>query len=79
MLQGAEPPQICYTTISQQSKCRLLIIRIAMAHLHVPSTAAVLSLQHQGWLLQGESCCLGGPPASHKLGLHSPLWMTLEA
>ena len=53
-----------------------MIIWSAMAHLHVPSTAAVLSLQQQGLLLQGEGCCLGGGVASHKLDLHSASWMS---
>ena len=73
---GAKPPPICEPTTSQQSKRRLLIIRSAMAHLHVPTTAAVLSLQQQGWMLQGQGCCLGGPPASHKLAGWSASWMS---
>ena len=47
-----------------------------MANLHVPSTAAVLSLQQQVWSPQGEGCCLGGPPVTHKLGSHSASWMS---
>ena len=47
-----------------------------MANVCVPSTAAVLSLQQQVWSPQAEGCCFGGPPARHKLGLHSASWIS---
>ena len=72
----AEPPRICETITSGESKRHSLTIRTAMAHLHVPSTGAVSSLQSRGWLLQDENCYLGGPQASHRPCMRSPSWMS---
>ena len=70
---GPDPPHVWSRTTKQQSKRRWPIIRTAMAHCSVPSTAAGFSLQQLVWSPHGGSCCYR---VTHKLGSHSASWMS---